>query len=100
MDDLRHSLHATLVTTRSRQEIARLFAEQGLSARKCGWDEYEVRRADADLVIEADDPILLHGAVADARRDAAAIAAILCAAEILFAIETYDEGGTMILSLP
>jgi hypothetical protein len=55
------SLHTTL----SRKQVAWLYGALGWRVRKCWWVDYEVISDWAELVIEAESPILMHGPVAD-----------------------------------
>lgn len=98
MVELSHRLYGMLTTSRSRQEVAGLFAERGWSTRKCSWDDYEVECLVAELVVESENPMLLHGPVADAVTVGAEVAAVLQAASIACSVEGYDETGKMIAS--
>lgn len=87
---------SSLTTDLSRGEVVALFGDQGWHVRKCGWTEYEVRCAWAELVIEAETPILMHGPVADVLKNAAVICQILSAAKVSFTAESYDEAHELL----
>ncbi|HKB03394.1 MAG TPA: hypothetical protein VKD90_14320 [Gemmataceae bacterium] len=79
------SLHTSL----SREQVARLYGAIGWEVRKCGWHEYEVISDWAELVIEAEGPILMHGPVADLPARAEELVAPLRAGGVSFAAECY-----------
>lgn len=91
---------ATLDTRCSRRRIAALFAPPTWSVRKCGWTDYEVISTFAELVIEADSPILLHGLAISPSADVEAtidrILALLRAAGIGYTAECYNSTGSLI----
>jgi hypothetical protein len=68
---------AALWTSLSRRRVARLFARLGWSVRKCSWTDYEVCSPFAELVIEAESPILLHGPVADAEAESGGVCVVV-----------------------
>lgn len=86
---------ASLHTARSRRAIAGLFAPPWI-ARKRGWTDYEVRGPFADLIIEAESPILLHGPVADVEANVDQILAPLRSAGIGYTAECYDDAGELL----
>jgi len=55
------SLHCGL----SREQVARLFGALGWRVSKCSWTDFEVKCPWAELVIEGESTILMHGLVAD-----------------------------------
>jgi hypothetical protein len=57
--------YSALHTTMSREQVAVLYRGLGWQVRKCSWTDYEVFGPWCELVIEAESPILMHGAVAD-----------------------------------
>jgi hypothetical protein len=87
---------ASLHTTRSRGQVAGLFAPPTWIVRKCGWTDYEVRSPFAELVIEAESPILCHGSVAGVEATAERILAMWRASEIAYSAECYDAVGELV----
>ena len=65
-------------------------------SRRCGWTDYEVIGPFAELVIEAESPILLHGPVADVQENADHILATLRDAGVAYTAESYDAGGGLL----
>jgi hypothetical protein len=59
------NFYSSLHTSLSREQVAGLYGAIGWRVRKCSWVDYEVISDWADLVIEAERPILMHGPVAD-----------------------------------
>jgi hypothetical protein len=98
MDDIRDDsyLCAALQTRLSRRRVARLFARLGWDVRKCTWTDYEVCCPFAELTIEAESPILLHGPVADVEANADRILAVLRDAGIGYTAENYNAGGSLL----
>jgi hypothetical protein len=91
------SLHTTL----SREQVAGLYGALGWQVRKCSWADYEVISDWAELVIEAESPILMHGPVADLPARAEELVAPLRAAGVSFTAECYEPepGGELLLEL-
>ena len=56
------NLFGELDTTWPKERVAGLFAPFGWEVRKCSWTDYEVYCDFAELVIEGENPILIHGA--------------------------------------
>jgi hypothetical protein len=86
---------ASLYTSRSRRAIGELFAPTWI-VRKCSWTDYEVSSPFADLIIEAESPMLLHGPVAEVEANADRILATLRAAGIGYTAECYDDAGKLL----
>ena len=86
----------SLHTTRSRSRVARLFGPPTWSVRKCGWDDYEIASSFAELIIEAESPVLMHGVVADVETNADQILAPLRTAGLTFTAECYGTGGELL----
>lgn len=89
------SLHTSL----SREEIARLYAGLGWRVRKCSWVDYEVMSDWAELIIESESPILMHGPVADLLDRVEELVAPLRAAGVVFSAECYGPEPTQELLL-
>ncbi len=83
------SFFSSLDTTLSREQIARLYEAIGWRVRKCSWVDYEVVSEWADLVIEAEAPILMHGPVANLRSRGEELVAPLRNAGVAFTAECY-----------
>lgn len=86
------SLHTSL----TRQEIAELYRPLGWETRKCSWVDYEIGCTWAELVIEAEAPILMHGAVADVLVNAERILAPLRAAGVAYTAECYGKDRALL----
>jgi hypothetical protein len=80
---------SSLQTSLSREQVARLYGAMGWQVRKCSWVDYEVISDWAELVIEAEGPILMHGPVADLPTRAEEIVAPLRVAGVSFTAECY-----------
>jgi hypothetical protein len=90
------NLHGILHTQLNRNAVVAFFAASGWSTRECGFAEHEIRAPFAELVLESEDPVLLHGTVADILVNAPRIAEILQRAEISFSLECYDADGALV----
>jgi hypothetical protein len=66
------------------------------SVRECSWTDYEVTGPFAELVVEAESPILLHGPVTDVEANADRILASLRAAGIAYTAECHGASGEQI----
>jgi hypothetical protein len=86
---------SSIDTTLSRKEIADLYSAIGWRVRKCSWADYEVTCDWAELVIEAESPILMHGSVADLRNRAEELLAPLKAANVVYSAECYSPDGEL-----
>jgi hypothetical protein len=75
---------------------ARLFERLGWRVRKCSWTDYEIRSPFAELVIEAESPILLHGPVAEVEANVGQILAPLREAGVGYTAECYSAGGDLL----
>jgi len=91
------SLHTAL----SREQVTGLYGAAGWRVRKCSWVDYEVVGEWAELVVEAESPILMHGPVADVVARAEEIVAPLRAAGVQFTAECYgpEPGRELLLTL-
>jgi hypothetical protein len=98
MDDIpdRSNFFASLDTPLSRRSVAGLFARLGWSVRKCSWADYEIRSPFAELFIEAEWPILMHGPVAEVEANVERILAPLRQAGVGYAAKCYDAGGDLL----
>ena len=97
-DELPHQFYSSLWTRLSRRKVADLFGRHGWSVRKCSWTDYEVITDLAELVIEADHPILVHGSIASVSEVVPVIDAVLSSADIEYTFEGYDEDDNLVLS--
>jgi hypothetical protein len=79
------SLHTAL----SREEVANLYGALGWRVRKCSWTDFEIISDSAELVIESESPILMHGPVADLIARAEELVTPLRMAGITFTAECY-----------
>lgn len=84
------SLCCALHTALEKEAIAGLYGKRGWYVRKCAWTDYEVKCSWAELVIEGESPILMHGPVTDVLRRVEEVLDPLRVAEISFTAECYD----------
>jgi hypothetical protein len=89
------SLHTSL----SRRRLAGFFAVMGWCVRKCSWTDFAIHCPFAELVIEAESPILLHGIVADVEANADRILAPLRKAGVDYHGECYYADGSLLREL-
>jgi hypothetical protein len=87
---------ATLYTKRSRQRLSELFKPLNWSVRPCGSTSYELRSPFAELVVEAESPILLHGSVDDIEANIDRIIGPLRIAGVAFIAECYGVDGELL----
>ena len=87
---------ASLHTALSRRQVAELFGPLGWRVRQCSWSDYEVIGPVAELVVEAESPILLHGLVADVQENAESVLAALRDAGVAYTAEAYSAGGELL----
>jgi hypothetical protein len=80
---------SALDTALSREQVAGLYGAVGWRVRKGSWVDYEVLTDWAELVIESESPILMHGPVADLPARAEELVAPLRAACVAFTAECY-----------
>jgi hypothetical protein len=92
---------SSLDTTLSRKQVADLYGAIGWRVRKCSHRDYEVISDWAELVIEAESPILMHGPVANLPARAEELVAPLREAGIAFTAECYGPkpGRELLLEL-
>ena len=89
--DLFIAVHSGL----NRRRVARLFRRLGWEVRKSGWAEYEMRSAIAELEVQAESPVLLHGTARDL--DAVeCVVASLREGGAVFTGECYGEAGKLL----
>ena len=88
----RSNFYSTLHTSMSKSQVAQLYGALGWQVRNCTWVDYEIECEWAELIIEADSPILMHGNVADLLTRAEELVAPLRAANIAFTAECYSAG--------
>ena len=87
---------ACLRTTRSTRRIARLFRPPIWEVGKCAWYDHEITSPFAELVMEADSPILLHGWLMDYQVNAEQVFALLRSVEIAYWGECYSPSGELL----
>lgn len=92
------NLYGTVRTSLTKAELAAVFAAHGWRTRKCSWIDYELRSTFGELILEADDPLLLHGPVADVLANAPRIADVLRAAHASFSLECYAPDRETLLT--
>jgi hypothetical protein len=80
-------LFGTVQTHHTKAELAAAFAAAGWTSRKCTWTDYDVQSDFAELVIESDDPMLIHGPVTDVIANVDRIAEVLRSMDTKFLLE-------------
>lgn len=85
------NFYCSLYTSLSREQVAGFYRPLGWEIRKCNWVDYEIVSLWAELVIEADAPIVMHGSVALVLNNAALILAPLRHAGITYTAECYED---------
>lgn len=81
----------------SKVEIIDYFASQGWQVRKTTWEDFELGCLWAELVLESDDPVLLHGLLMADKFNGLLI--LLNALNIAYRSELYDEQGELIAQI-
>jgi hypothetical protein len=89
------NFYSSIDTALSRKEIAELYGAIGWRVRKCSWVDYEVVCDWAELIIESESPILMHGSVADLRNRIDELMAPLRAAHAAYSVECYRADGEL-----
>ena len=87
---------ASLQTTRSKRRIVRLFRPPIWKVGKCAWYDYEITSPFAELVLEAEAPVLLHGWLTDYQVNAEQVFAPLRSAGIAYSGECYSPSGELL----
>ena len=95
----RTNFYSILRTDLTPKQVARLYEAQGWRARKCSWTDFELYGPNAELVIESDSPLLMHGAVADVERNLESIVAPLRQADVPFTAECYDADKVLLQTI-
>lgn len=90
------NFYCALLTSLTREEVAALCGALGWHVSKCSRTDYEVRSAWAELVIEGESPILMHGPVTDLAANAETLVAPLRAAGITFTAECYSPKADLL----
>lgn len=99
-DYLPHHIYMSLWSDLTRAEIAAVFSSSGWSSRKCSWTDYEVELTDkAALVIESENPVLVHGPLGSVSEMVPEIRKILDDFGIPYSFEAYDERDEIVTSV-
>jgi len=93
------NLYATLHGSLTAPQVVELFVASGWSTRKSGRDSHELRSNQGELVLEAQDPLLLHGALTNVLENAPRVADVLRQADIKFALECYGPNGELLAEI-
>ena len=93
----RTNFYSSVRTDRRPEAIARLFAPPVWRVRKCSRTDFEAASDFAEVVIESNDPVLVHGLVADVAVNCARVVEPLAAAGLSGAFECYDDSQALIL---
>ncbi len=91
------NFHAVVRTKASPAQIAKLYENAGWTMRACGWNEYEVSNAIAELVVEA-VPVILHGAVAEPMQTIELVLAPLRDRSLDYFCECYAPDGSLLFN--
>ena len=92
----RRKLLGSLVASLSKKQVAELYEAAGWSVRKCAVDDYEIQCSWAELVIDGDMPIVLHGPVGNIVANAKRILQPLREAGVVYTAECYGEDRTLL----
>jgi hypothetical protein len=95
----RSNFYGTIDTTLTRSELAAFFAAEGWSVRMCSWTDYELTCEVAELILEGENPMLLHGLVAEVLHNAQGVADVLRKAGALFSLECYAADRTLLAKI-
>lgn len=87
---------AVLVTTRTRQEVAGAFADEGWRVRPASRTSYHIRSAWAELVLDGASPFLLHGPMAAVLSNAPQVVQFCRRMGIGCTAECYGEDGDLL----
>jgi hypothetical protein len=87
---------ASLATELSKEQVARLYERRGWAVRKCTWVDFEIRCPWAELIIDGESPILLHGPVAQVLLNVEAILAPLREAGVSYTAECHGEAAELL----
>lgn len=99
-DYLPHHIYMLLWADLTRAEIAAVFSSFGWSSRKCSWTDYEVELTDkAALVIESENPVLVHGPLDTVSEMVPVIRKILDDFGIPYSFDAYDERDEIVTSV-
>jgi hypothetical protein len=83
----------------SKDGIANLFAVSGWNVRRCSWVDYELTSSFAELILEGEGQLLLHGTVSKLSANVKAIASVLRDAGLAFSLECYASDGTLLAEI-
>jgi hypothetical protein len=99
MTDIPGELHLYTCIWRglNRRQVARLYRRLGWDVRKSGWAEYEMTCPFAELEVQAESPVLLHGVVAGGIANVERVLAPLREAGAEFTGECYDKSGKLLM---
>jgi hypothetical protein len=89
------SLYLCVFGRLNRHRIARLYRRLGWAVTKRGWAEYEITSPFAELELQAESPILLHGAVNDIA-SVERVLAPLRESGAFYSGECYDQSGKLL----
>ncbi len=99
-DCLPHHIYMSLWTDEELAGIAGIFASSGWSSRTCSWTDYEVELENkAELVIESENPILVHGPIDSATETVPLIREVLDDAGITYTFEAYNDQDEIVVAL-
>ena len=101
MESQDRSIYATLDGAPDKTLLAQQFAAHGWHIRKAGWDAFEMRHACAELILEAQSPVLLHGnlcCIGDSEEILADMLRILQSAGQAYTVEIYDDNAQTLIA--
>jgi hypothetical protein len=89
-------ISVAMFTDRSREQLVKLFELPEWKVRKCAWDEFEIKSSWAEVVVEAENPVLMHGLIRDGQGNIDRILQPLREAEIAYKAEVYGENHALL----
>jgi hypothetical protein len=78
------------------KQAAALLQDEGWTVRKAGFAEYEATEEGAEMLIEASEPVLIHGMSVRPEKTTERMAAIFRRAAVRFTFEIYDTDGRLV----
>jgi hypothetical protein len=90
------NMHGVISSATSKDDLAKLFSFAGWEVRRCSWKDYELTSAFAELILEGEDEVLLHGSVSDVLENVSSIASVLRAGGHAFSLECYASDGSLV----
>lgn len=96
MDELDCKIRSVLETSMPQANVAKLYAAVGWEIRKWSWTGYELRCEWAELYLDGEGEILMHGPIADPLARAEELFAPLRRSGIVYWGEFYGPDGELL----